>query len=417
MQMLDHSERSLGENDKRKTQNSGAPDRRTPLGGISVLDLTGYIAGPHAGALLADLGAEVIKIEPPDGDTLRQYPSTLPQESRAFLGINRNKLGIVLNLKQPLGVGVLLRMVKTADVFIHSFRPLVPARLGIEYEHLKSINPRLIYCGLSGYGEVGPLKDKAGYDQVLQSMTGICTFQGRTEGTAKIVYGSIVDYYAGCLLAYAVSSALFHRERTGQGRYIGVSLLRAALAMQSGRFVWADGEGRDVDRDMRSGGVTGIHPTQQGQIYISANTPHFWNSLCELTGLSELAANPEYDTVRKRNARASEIVPKLQEALTHKTALEWEEIFGERVPCCAVRSIEDMFDHPQVLAEGLVATMEHPTVGRYRGMAHPVQWSEATMPAPSPAPVLGQHTREVLARYGYSEQELAELKEAGVIAR
>lgn len=413
--MQDSAADSSTRETQREQQRHGDSAGQSPLDGVTVLDLTGYIAGPYGATLLADLGAEAIKIEPPRGDTLRQYPSTLAQESRAFLGINRNKLGIVLNLKQPLGVGVLLRMVKTADVLIHSFRPSVPARLGIEYERLKEINPRLIYCGLTGYGESGPLKDKAGYDQVLQSMTGICTFQGRTEGTAKIVYGSIVDYYAGCLLAYAVSSALFHRERTGHGQYVGVSLLRAALAMQSGRFVWAESEGRDVDRDMRSGGVTGIHPTKQGQLYISANTPHFWKSLCELTDLPELAVNHEYDTVRKRKARASEIVPKLHEALSGRTALEWEEIFGERVPCCAVRSIENIFDHPQVLAEDLVATMEHPSVGRYRGMAHPVKWSDAPMPEPSPAPVLGQHTREVLARYGYSERELAELRDAGVI--
>jgi crotonobetainyl-CoA:carnitine CoA-transferase CaiB-like acyl-CoA transferase len=416
MQMLDRSESLSGRDDEPKTQTSAElDDQKAPLGGIVVLDLTAYIAGPYAATLLGDLGAEVIKIEPPSGDTLRQYPSTLPRESRAFLGINRNKLGIVLDLKQPLGVGVLLRMAKTADVLIHSFRPSVPARLGIDYDRLKEMNPRLIYCGLTGYGETGPLKDKAGYDQVLQSMTGICAFQGRTEGTAKIVYGSIVDYYAGCLLAYAVSSALFRRERTGHGQYIGVSLLQAALAMQSGRFVWAESEGGDVDRDMRSGGVTGIHPTKEGQLYISANTPRFWKSLCELTGLSELAANPDYDTVKKRAARAPEIVPKLHDALSRKTALEWERIFGERVPCCAVRSIEAMFDDPQVLAEDLVATMEHPTVGRYRGLADPVKWSDAPMPKPSPAPALGQHTREVLARYGYSEEEVAALRNAGAI--
>jgi crotonobetainyl-CoA:carnitine CoA-transferase CaiB-like acyl-CoA transferase len=415
MQMQDRSRVLHDRGEEMPTQGSDPPGEQAPLAGVTVLDLTSYIAGPYAATLLADLGAEVIKIEPPGGDTLRKYPSTLPQESRAFLGINRNKLGIVLNLKHPLGLGVLLRMLKTADVLIHSFRPSVPARLGIEYERLKEMNPRLIYCALTGYGESGPLKDKAGYDQVLQSMTGICTFQGAPDGPPKIVFGSVVDYHAGCLVAYSVSSALFHRERTGHGQYVRVSLLSAALAMQSGRFVWAEGENRDAERDMRSGGVTGIHPTRQGQLYISANTPHFWKSLCELTGLSRLAANPDYDTVRKRAERALEIVPKLHEALSRKTALEWEETFADRVPCCAVRSIESMFDHPQVLAEDLVATMEHPTVGRYRGMAHPVKWSEDRMPAPSPAPVLGQHTGEVLTRYGYSKKELDQLKEAGVI--
>jgi crotonobetainyl-CoA:carnitine CoA-transferase CaiB-like acyl-CoA transferase len=387
---------------------------RGPLGGIRVLDLSAYIAGPYGSSLLADLGADVIKIEPPLGDTLRHYPSTLDPESRAFLGVNRSKLGIVLDLKKPEAQDVLLRLVETADVLVHNFRPGVPARLGIGYDRLYKRNPRLIYCALTGYGETGPLKDKAGYDQVLQSLTGICTLQG-PPGQPRIVYGSVVDYYAASLIAYGVTAALYHRERTGEGQCVGVSLLGSALTMQSGRFVWADGEGREVGRDMRSGGITGIHPTKEGDIYISANTPHFWKSLCELVGLPELAHNPDYDTVRKRAERAAQIVPKIRAALFCRTALEWEEVFGERVPCGAVRPIEDMFDHPQVLSEGLVTTLEHPTVGSYRGMAKPINFSTTTCAGPYAAPTLGQHTAEVLLRYGYSEGDLQRLRELGAI--
>jgi crotonobetainyl-CoA:carnitine CoA-transferase CaiB-like acyl-CoA transferase len=386
-----------------------------PFSGIKVLDLSGYIAGPFGCTLLADLGAEVIKIEAPQGDTLHKYPSTLEQEGRAFLGVNRSKLGLVLDLKQPEGLAVLLRLVETADVLVHNFRPAVPRRLGIDYDRLKEINPRLIYCAVTGYGDTGPLKDKAGYDQVLQSMTGICSFQGLGKGKPEIAYGSIVDYYAASMLAYGVSSALFNRERTGKGQSVGVSLLRSALTMQSARFIWAESEGREVERDMRSGGITGIHPTKEGSLYISANTPHFWGDLCELTGLSALAIDPRYDTVRKRAQFAAEIVPKLHAALQARTALEWEEIFGERVPCAAVRPIEDMFDHPQVLAEEMVTTLEHPLVGRYKGMGKPIKFSDTPGPAPFAAPVLGQHSAAVLAQHGYSEQEIARLAELGVI--
>ena len=379
-----------------------------------MLDLSAYIAGPYGCSLLADLGAEVIKIEPPSGDTLRQYPSTLEPESRAFLGTNRSKLGIVLDLKQPEGQQALLRLVESADVLVHNFRSAVPARLGMDYEKLRKSNPRLIYCALSGYGESGPMKDKAGYDQVLQSMTGICNFQG-PPGQPEIAYGSVVDYYAASLLAYGVTAALFHRERTGEGQYVAISLLRTALAMQSGRFIWADKEGREVGRDMRSGGITGIHPTKEGNIYLSANTPHFWQALCELTGLAELAEDPNYDTVRKRARRAGEIVPKLREALQSRTALEWEERFGDRVPCSAVRPIEDMFDHPQVLAEGIVATLNHKTIGPYRAMARPLHLSASPGPEPFAAPALGQHTAEVLGRFGYSAEQLQELRKLKVI--
>ena len=391
-----------------------ADSARGPLSGIKVLDLSGYIAGPNGCALLGDLGAEVIKIEPPGGDTFRKYPSTLATEARAFLGVNRNKLGVVLDLKKPEGQAVLCRMVQSADVLVHNFRPSVPPRLRIDYPHLKEINPRLIYCSVTGYGETGPLREKAGYDQVLQAMTGVCSFQG-TEQEPQIVYGSIVDYYAASLAAYGIAAALLHRERSGEGQQVGVSLLRSSLAMQSARFIWADGEGRDVGRDMRSGGITGLHPTREGSIYLSANTPHFWSSLCELIGVPELALNQRYATVRNRAEHADEIVPKIRAALTARTALEWEEIFGDRVPCSAVRTIEDMFEHPQVRAEELVADFDHPLVGHYRGFAKPVTFSSTPGPRPFAAPAFGQHSEEVLKDIGYTEDDIVQLRRRGVV--
>ena len=179
-----------------------------PLSGLRVLDLSAYIAGPYGCALLADQGAEVIKIEPPAGDNLRNYPSTLPNESRAFIGINRSKLGVMLDLKQPEQLAALLDLVRGADVLVHNFRPSVAPRLGISYEQLQAINPRLIYCAVSGYGETGPLKEKAGYDQVLQTMTGMTVEQGKRGGPPEIIYGSVVDYYASALVAAGVASAL-----------------------------------------------------------------------------------------------------------------------------------------------------------------------------------------------------------------
>jgi crotonobetainyl-CoA:carnitine CoA-transferase CaiB-like acyl-CoA transferase len=371
-----------------------------PLEGVRVLDLSAYIAGPYACSLLADQGADVIKVEPPDGDNLRQYPSTLPSESRAFLGVNRSKRGIVLDLKRTEDHAALLKLVRDADVLVHNFRPGVPKRLGIDHERLNLVNPRLIYCAITGYGETGPMKDKAGYDQVLQTMTGMCTLQGKRDGAPEIIYGSVVDYYAAALLAAGVSSALYERERSGLGQFVGVSLLRAALTMQSARMIWAEGESLDIGRDMRSGGVTGIHPARAGYIYISANTSRFWKALCAKTGLDALAEDPRYDTVRKRAQHFSEIVPTLHEALTAHTALEWEAIFGDEVPCAAARQIEDMFDHPQVQAQGIIDTFEHPVVGRYRGVAQSIRFGRTPGPAPFAAPVLGQDTESVIAAIG-----------------
>lgn len=362
-----------------------------PLSGVRVLDLSAYIAGPYGCSLLADQGANVIKVEPPVGDNLRKYPSTLEAESRAFLGVNRSKLGVVLDLKRSADLERLLALVRNADVLVHNFRPSVPGRLGIGYEQLSAVNPRLIYCAVTGYGETGPLKDKAGYDQVLQTMTGMCALQGKHSGPPEILYGSVVDYYAAALVAGAVSSALYEREKSGTGQYVGVSLLRAALTMQSARMVWADSEPRDVGRDMRSGGITGIHPTREGYLYISANTPHFWRALCAKTGLADLLSTDRYDSVRKRAEHHEEIVPRLHAALQQRSALDWEAVFGEEVPCAAARSVEDMFDFPQVAAEGMVTTFEHPVVGRYRGFTRAVKFGRTPGPEPFAAPVLDQH--------------------------
>jgi crotonobetainyl-CoA:carnitine CoA-transferase CaiB-like acyl-CoA transferase len=386
-----------------------------PLAGIRVLDFSSYIAGPYGCSLLADLGAEVIKIEAPAGDTLRHYPSTLAQESRAFLGVNRSKRSIVIDAKRRESAPVLRRLVKTADVVVHNFRPSVPARLGLDYDTLQKIKPQLIYCALTGYGDDGPLKDKAGFDQVLQSMTGICRFQG-SQDKAEIVMGSVVDFYAAASIAYGVSAALYHQKHTGKGQYVGISLLASALAMQSGRFIWAESEPRDANRDLRSGGITGIHPTRSGEIYISANTPHFWQSLCEIVGLPELAADPNYDSVRKRAQRASEIVPKIRAALMTKRALEWEQLFGERVPCGAVRPMEEMFDHQQVIAQGLAHSFHHRSIGHYTGIANPIRFSASGGSEPFAAPTLGEHTDEILKRLGFSQRKVAALRKAGVLA-
>lgn len=371
------------------------PPSAGPLAGVRVLDLSAYIAGPYGCSLLADQGAQVIKIEPPAGDNLRNYPSTLEKESRSFLGVNRSKLGVVLDLKNPRDLGHLLNLVRDADVLVHNFRPSVPARLGIAYEQLRDINPRLIYCTVTGFGDSGPLKDKAGYDQVLQTMTGMCAQQGKTGGPPEILYGSVVDYYAAALVSGSVSSALYERERSGLGQQVGVSLLRSALAMQSARMVWAEGEPRDIARDMRSGGITGLHPTREGHLYISANTGHFWKALCDKTGLQELNCE-RYDSVRKRARHHAEIVPRLHAALARHSALEWEEIFGEDVPCAAARSVEDMFDFAQVQAEDMVQAFEHPVVGHYRGFTRASTFSRTPGPRPFAAPALGQHTDAVL---------------------
>jgi len=225
----------------------------------------------------------------------------------------------------------------------------------------------------------------------------MCTMQGKTGGAPEILYGSVVDYYAAALVAAGVSSALYERERSGEGQFVGVSLLRSALTMQSARMVWAEGEPAAVGRDMRSGGVTGIHPTADGYLYISANTPRFWQALCERIGLPELAADARYDTVRKRAAEAEILLPQLHAALATRSALAWEALFGEEVPCAAARQVEDMFDHPQVQAEQMVTSLPHPLLGSYRGITRPIVFGRTPGPEPFAAPVFDQDTAAISA--------------------
>lgn len=409
----------VGQTDANPRAAADAPsaERSTggPLAGVRVLDLSAYIAGPYGCTLLADQGADVLKIEPPDGDNLRKYPSTLEAESRAFLGVNRGKRGLAVDLKHADGLALLLRLVKQADVLVHNFRPSVPQRLGISYEQLREINPRLVYCAVSGYGENGPLKDKAGFDQVLQTLTGMCAMQGPRGGAPEVLYGSVVDYHAASLVAGGVASALFERERSGLGQFVGVSLLRSALTMQSARMIWAADEPREVDRDMRSGGVTGIHPTADGYLDLSATTAHFWSALCDLADLPAAARSERYDTVRKRKLHAAELVPMLRQALQAHSALEWEAIFGDQVPCAAARTVEDMFEHPQVQAEDMIATIAHPVLGSYRGIQRPVKFGRSVAPTPRAAPTFGQHNLDVLEEAGLSAEEASRLLRESVV--
>ena len=187
------------------------------------------------------------------------------------------------------------------------------------------------------------------------------------------------------------------------------------MTIQAGRFVWAESEGREVARDSGAGGLTGIHPTKNGFLYTSVHSNHFFAALCELDGRPELARDPHCATMRSRAAHAAELVPELRAALAERGALEWEEIFGERVPCAAVRPIEDMFDHPQVLAEDLVATLDHPLVWRYRAMKEPIKFIGTPGPTPTPAPTFGQHSDEILAGHGFSAAEIAVLRDRGVV--
>ncbi|WP_439397570.1 CaiB/BaiF CoA transferase family protein [Bradyrhizobium sp. PMVTL-01] len=383
------------------------------LEGIVVLDLTAYLAGPYGCAVLGDLGADVIKIEPPGGDAVRQYPSTL-EECRAFLGTNRNKRSIVIDLKSAEGKAAFYRLVEKADVVVQNFRPSVAPALGIDYETLKAKRLDLIYCSFTGYGDTGPLKDHPGYDQMLQCFTGVAAMQGIDTDGPQIMNGSIVDYYSAAMTTIAILSALVHRLRTGEGQHVKTSLLRSAIAMQAGQFIWADTEPRDVSR-WWGASYSGIYPTKEGHLYLQATTAAFWKALCEFLGFPHLADHPDYDTLKKRTALKDQIRPMIREALMQRTAREWEELMMGKVPSIAVRSIGDMFDHPQVLAEELVVELDHPRIGKYRTAGKAVKMGVGGSPIRR-APLLGEHTNEILADFGFDVDEITALRAKRAVA-
>ena len=386
-----------------------------PLEGITVLDFTSYIAGPFCPVMLADMGADVIKIEAHGGDPTRAFPSSMPNGSRLFEGVNRNKRGLRLDLKQAAGREVVYRLAHQADVVVENFRPGTTERLQIGYDDLRQRQPKIIYCGISGYGSEGPLAGKPGFDQVLQSMTGIAAAQGRSLGRPMLVGGSVVDFFAAMLATYGVMLALYVRERTGQGQRVDTSLLAAALAMQAGRFVASEHEPPDNERDLDPG-ISGLYACREGHLYISAHIQKFWLALCESAGLPELASDPRYDTMRKRSDHAAELRQRLEAVFQTRNADEWAALLEEAgVPSAAAEPIHNMFDHPQVLANRLVEQVAHPSLGNLSLFGLPLKLSATPGSVRRAAPLPGQHSYEILTAIGYDEQEIAALRESRVI--
>lgn len=386
-----------------------------PLEGITVLDFTSYIAGPFCPTMLADMGATVIKIEAHEGDPMRQFPSTLPGGSRMFEGVNRNKKGLCINLKHPAGRDIVYQLVQRADVVVENFRPGIADRLQIGYEHLRQRQPQLIYCAVTGYGSAGPLSPKPGFDQVLQTMTGIAMAQGRSLGRPQLVGGSIVDYFAAMLATYGVMLALFVRQRTGIGQRVDTSLLAAALSMQAGRFVWGEHEPFDNERDLDPG-ISGVYACATGHVYISAHIQKFWLALCDSMGLAELAHDPRYDSMRKRSEHAPALRQQLEAVFKTKTADEWAAILEKAdVPSTKANPIYDMFNHPQVLASDLVQTVQHPELGALSLVGVPITLSATPGRVHSAAPTLGQHAEEILQTLGYTPEAIDSLRKERVI--
>jgi crotonobetainyl-CoA:carnitine CoA-transferase CaiB-like acyl-CoA transferase len=392
-----------------------------PLAGLKVLELAQIMAGPSAGIMLADMGADVIKVEKiPGGDDTRSYSE--PQvngESAAFMMMNRNKRSVAVNLKTPGGLEVVKRLAAGADVLTENYRKGAMEKLGLGYDVLKAINPSLIYCSVSGYGRTGPYADKGGFDLIAQGVSGLMSITGR-PGEEPVKCGSpISDINAGLLGALGVVSAYVHRLKTGEGQMVDTSLMEAAIQ----QTYWAAAVFFATGRSPEPTGSAHMlaapyqaFPTRDGWINVGGANQSNWERIARLAGDEELLNDPRFKTNTQRMRNRAELAALLGERFRKRTTAEWlQALDGAGIPAGPVNSIGDMAADPQTLARDMVVELEHPRAGRTRTLGLPIKFTATPGKVSLPAPLFGQHTREVLREYGYADAGIDELVRAGAV--
>ena len=374
-----------------------------PLEGVRVLDLCRVVSGPFATMQLGDLGADVVKIERPEcGDEARSYgPPFVEGESAYYMSVNRNKRSISVDLKSPEGLALLQQLACKADVIIENFRPEAMERLGLGYDHLKSLNPGLIYCGISGFGRTGPDANRPGYDLILQGEGGLMSITGQAEGPPMKVGTSIADLVTGLYAAQAVLAALAQRARTSEGGRIDVSMLdsMASLLTFNAGMYFASG-----DSPMRRGNT---HPTispyepfeaLDGWFNLGIANDKFWAIFCRVLGREDLQQNPGFISAPARAANRSELRTELALIFRDQPKDYWLELFSQAsLPCGAIRTVGEVCEAVTLVSRGVSRRMQHPKVGELRYIASALRFDDTAPPEPSPPPLLGEHAVEILA--------------------
>ena len=392
------------------------------LKGIRVLEMSQIMAGPTCGLLLADLGAEVIKIEKtPAGDDTRNFlPPEINGEAAAFMMMNRNKKGIALNLKDKDGIKIFKEMVKNSDVVLENFRKGTLEKLGIGYDIMSEINPKIILCEISGYGRTGPYADKGGFDLVAQGMSGLMSITGESKDRPPMKVGApITDITAGLLASSGILAALVHREKTGEGQKVDTSLFEAGIVHTYWQSAIAGATGQSP------GPLGSAHPltapyqafkTKDKWITVGASNQNTWLMLLKAINRQDLQENEMFSSNLSRKKNTTQLVEILNTELLKKTSDEWLKIFDDNgLPCGPINSITEMFEDPQTIYREMIIEVENKKAGKSKAIGMPIKFSKSKTEKSKGAPNLGEHTREIMLNFGYKQDEIEDFYNRKVI--
>ena len=393
-----------------------------PLEGVRILELSTVVLGPWACQILADMGADVIKVEPPYGDSNRVLgASRNPGMAALYLTCNRNKRSIVLDLKQESGRAAVLKLAEQADVLIHNNRPQVMTKLGLDYVDLKSVNPKIIYCGTYGYGKAGPYGSKGALDDSIQSASGIAMLNKMVLGEPRYLPTVIADKTTALGVVYAVTAALYHRERTGVGQELEVPMYESMVYYTMAEHLW----GMTFEPPIGTAGYTRLmshhrkpYKTKDGYIAILPYLDAHWKTFCELSGRTDLLEDPRFTTLADRVKNIDDTYDETAKTMATRTTQEWLDVFGETsVPTNLVNTLEDLVDDPHLNAVGFWEVVDHPTEGKIRMTKFPVSFSETPADVRRLPPRLGEHSIELLKEAGLSQAEIDAMLESGATLR
>ena len=392
------------------------------LDGIRVLDLTRALAGPFCTLMLGDNGADVIKVEiPGSGDDTRKWgPPFIGEESAYYLSINRNKRSLTLNLQDAQAQEVFMKLAQDIDVVVENFTPGVMGRFGLDYEAVKAVNPKVVYCSISGFGQDGPYRNRPAYDQIMQGVGGLMSITGEPDGEPQKIGIAVTDIGAGMWSAFAIMAALNHRGKTGEGQYIDISMLDAQVAWLTyqAAFFFANGEA-----PKRMGAA---HPTlvpyqafmcKDGKyINVAVGSERIWERFCQGMEREDLKDHPDYATNSVRVNNRGAMVSMLQEIFLTRPVAEWvKDLQAANVPCGPINDLADVFADPQVLARNMYLEMAHPTLGSIKQTGLPIKFSLTPGGLDRHPPLLGEHNQEILKSLGYSEADVQSLMAQSVI--